>query len=83
LEITYDTAAEPVLAIGRGAAYLEEASRWVVAYGQPMIYEQSDGQFVFVHGPAGGIEEWWGVTSQAKAAARARGILAGEQQASA
>ena len=81
MEITYDATAEPVLAVGRGAANLGEASRWVIANGQPMIYEQANGEFVFIHGPAGGIEPWRHVTSQADAAVRARSFLASSEQA--
>ena len=75
MEITYDTTGEQALAVGRGAAYIDEASRWVVANGQPMIYQQTNGEFVFIHGPGGGIEPWQHVTSQAEAAARARSFL--------
>jgi hypothetical protein len=77
LEITWDTAGEPTLAVGCGARYLQEVSQWVIRNAQPMIYEQSDGQWVLVHGATGGIEAWQHVTSQAEAADRARGILAG------
>jgi hypothetical protein len=81
LEITWDTTGQPALAVGRGDRYgLAEAPKWVIENAQPMIYEQSDGQFVFVR-PTGGIEAWQCVTSQADAAARARRILADDGQA--
>lgn len=54
LEVTWDTAGEPTLAVGSGARYLEEVSQWVIGNAQPMIYEQSDGQWVLVHGATGG-----------------------------
>lgn len=81
LEITWDTTGEPTLAVGRGAPYVEEASHWVIENAQPMIYEQGNGWWVFIHGPTGGIEAWQRVTSQAEAASRARRILAPGEQA--
>jgi hypothetical protein len=76
LEIDYDTTEEPKLAVGRGADYVQEACKWVVENNQPMIYRQKKGQYLFVHGATGRIEQGWrNVNTQDEAARRARGIL--------
>jgi hypothetical protein len=76
LEIDYDTTEEPTLAVGWGADYIQEVCKWVVENNKPMIYRQKKGQFLFVHGPAGGIEQGWrDVNTQNEAARRAREIL--------
>ena len=82
LEIDYDTTGEPKLAVGWGADYVQEACKWVVENNQPMIYRQKKGQYLFVHAPAGGIQQGWrNVNTQDEAAQRAREILRRDSEA--
>jgi hypothetical protein len=78
LEIDYDTADEPKLAVGWGEDEydLQQAMGWVRANGEPMIYGRPGVHWVFIHSPAADIEQGWDhVYGQEEAARRAREIL--------
>lgn len=78
MDISYDANGMPVLAVGRGAATLEEPCQWVRRFRIPIICQGIAGEFALIHCNSSGqvdIEPLHDESDQAKAAALARPFL--------